>query len=139
VSSSYWDSTEAKNLFRPQEDEENALIRINNQLQLLYDANSSPDAYLEVIDKGNNRVGDDDDEKLSEYQVWLVRQKILILTIGLVKAKGEKKMIQNWNTCCEEARLEANKYGFKAATCSRTIRNWYQEFRVKRKFNIQVL
>jgi hypothetical protein len=56
-------------------------------VQLLYDANSSPDVCLEMVIKGENRVGGNDNEKLSEYQVWLEQQKILILIIDLVKAK----------------------------------------------------
>jgi hypothetical protein len=70
-----------------------ARIRVNNQLKILCTANSSLDACEEVIDKGNNGYVHDDDEWLSEYQVWLVRQNILILTISLPKAKknGEGK------------------------------------------------
>jgi hypothetical protein len=55
-------------------------------VQLLYDANSSPDACFDMIDK-ENRIGGNDNEKLSEYQVWMEQQKILILIIDLVKAK----------------------------------------------------
>ena len=36
----------------------------------------------------------DDDEKLSDYQVWLVRQNILILTISLPKAKKKMERVK---------------------------------------------
>jgi hypothetical protein len=96
MSSSYWDFTVAKNLFWPWEDEENVLIGIGNQLKILCAANSLSDAYEEVIDKGNNGVGDDDDEKLSEYQFWVVMWKVLILTISLLKSQETMERVKKW-------------------------------------------
>jgi hypothetical protein len=114
------------------------LEAIDNQIILLCEANSSSEAYLDVVDMGQNGGGDDN-EKLPHHQVWLVRQKVLILTCALLKAKEKMEKLHNWDTCCDEAKDDALKIGFKAATCSRTIRNWYQEFRVIRKIKVQVL
>jgi hypothetical protein len=54
--------------------------------------------------------------------IWLVRQKALILTCALLKANEKMEKLHNWDTCCDEAKDDAVKIGFKAATCSRTIR-----------------
>jgi len=73
------------------------------------------------------------EDGLREYQVWLVRQKIIVLTLALLVAKEKMESTKNWNSCCEEAVIAATRLGIKAGTHSRTFRNWYQNFRIERK------
>jgi hypothetical protein len=63
--------------------------------------------------------GGDNDEKLSYHQVWLVRQKVLIVTCALLKAKEKMEKLHIWDTCCDEAKDGSVKIRFRAATCSR--------------------
>ena len=44
--------------------------------------------------------------------------------------------VQNWDSCCNEAIQQSKRMGIMSAMNSRTIRNWYQDFRVKRKFKM---
>jgi hypothetical protein len=92
-------------LFRPIVTERDALEGIDNQIELLRTANSTPNGYFALIDKGNNSNNKDEEEEeelLSEYQVWLVRQKITVLTLALLAAKETMQKLKNWNTCCED-------------------------------------
>ena len=74
----YWNSTEAAKLFLPTADEENCLVAIENQISVLQDAISAPLSYLTVVDCIGEPVGDPS-ELLTDYQVWVVRQKFQIL------------------------------------------------------------
>ena len=82
----YWDSTEAQLLFNPVPSEKNALESFNNQIKLLMITHDSPKGYLEVI-SCTGMESEEIDEEMSDYQRWLVQQKILVLTLALVQAK----------------------------------------------------
>ena len=47
--------------------------------------------------------------------------------------------LKNWDACCEVAINQARLLGIKAAKCSRTVRNWYQEFRKERNIKVKML
>ena len=70
VEASYWESTEARKLFRPIAKERDALEGINNQIDLLCNATSTPNGYLALIDRREktNNNEDDEDERFSDYQ-----------------------------------------------------------------------
>ena len=46
----YWDSTEARKLFQPTNDEANALEAINNQLKIFMEANKGPQTSLVAVE-----------------------------------------------------------------------------------------
>jgi predicted HTH domain antitoxin len=121
--------------------ERDALEGVDNQIELLCNATSTPNGYLALIDRREktNNNEDDEDERFSDYQVWLARQKIIVLTFALKTAKEKMATLQNWDTCCKEATAAAIQLGIKVATNSRTVRNWYHDFRVARKIKIQTL
>ena len=62
-----------------------------------------------------------------------------MLTLALLVAKEKMESTKNWNSCCEEAVIAATRLGIKAGTHSRTVRNWYQNFRIQRKITVLVL
>jgi hypothetical protein len=70
VEASYWESTEARKLFRPIAKERDALEGIDNQIDLLCNATSTPNGYLALIDRREktNNNEDDEDERFSDYQ-----------------------------------------------------------------------
>jgi len=75
-----------------------------------------------------------DNQKLTEYQVWILQQKCMLISLALSKAVEMMPTVKNWDFCCKLALIDASKLGVKVATTSRTIRNWYCEFRKKWKF-----
>ena len=130
---SYWESTEARKIFKPVGKEKDALEAINNQLDLLLCVLEAPKGYLHVV----TGIQGDDDE-LSEYQQWLVQLKCQLICCALYHVKEKMPMIQNWDECCKLAKEQAVTMGIRVAQCSRTVRNWYLEFRMNnRSFNIK--
>jgi hypothetical protein len=71
-------------------------------------------------------------EKMSEYQKWVVKQEILLLTCVLNFAK-DLMPLKSWGDCCSKAMESAINFGYSGIKNSRTIQRWYQDFRVKRK------
>ena len=67
----YWDSPEAKLLFRPLASESTALVAIDNQIKALRDVNKSSNAFLTVA--GNLDELNKDD--VTEHQKWVIQQK----------------------------------------------------------------
>jgi hypothetical protein len=63
----YWDSPEAKLLFRPLASESTALDAIDNQIKALRDVNKSSNAFLTVA--GNLDELNEDD--VTEHQKWV--------------------------------------------------------------------
>ena len=121
IQTSYWHSSEA--------------CRFNRPL-----ASSTPHGYLTLIERGwGNKTTEDVEDGLTEYQVWLVHQKIIVLTLALLVAKEKMESMNNWNSCCEEAAIAATRLGIKAGTHLRRVCNWYQNFRIQRKITVLVL
>ncbi len=82
----YWESTEAIKMFCPLPTERDSSEAVDNQIMLLSEASSYPEAYVDVVHMGQNG-GSEDDEKLSDHQTWLVRQK---------EAGTCSRTIRNW-------------------------------------------
>ena len=65
----YWDSPEAKFLFRPLASESTALVAIDNQIKAFRDVNKSSNAFLTVV--GNLDELNEDD--ITENQKWVIQ------------------------------------------------------------------
>jgi hypothetical protein len=126
---SWFDSPEAKTMFRTKLDEENALEAIQNQLKLLCKANGSPEGYLELIEGG-----EDEEllEYLSEHQKYKIKLKRVILIFALQSA-AENMPEKTWRQCCIEAIAKANNIGLTAIKNPQTIEQWYRKFRIARQ------
>jgi hypothetical protein len=61
------------------------------------------------------------------------------IIIGTYRCKKKWEIIKNWDACCEEALQEGNMIGLHSTKNSRTIHNWYQDFRKERKIKVNVL
>jgi hypothetical protein len=85
-STSYWCSSEAKKLFHLKGNDVSALDAVNNQIELLLQASSSPNGYFDVMDCGG-RTTEEIIEKISNHQRWMVQQKVSILLLALTIAK----------------------------------------------------
>ena len=138
TSTSYWQSSEAKKLFHPKGNEVSALDAVNNQIELLLKASDSPNGIFDVIDSGG-RTTEEIIEEISDYQRWVLQQKICFITLALTVAKNKMEVVKNWDMCCEEALQQGNMIGLRSTKNSRTIRNWYQDFRKERKVKVNLL
>ena len=128
-------STEAKKIFRPINDEKNALEAVDNQMELLLGVLDEPKGYLKVV----TELEGDDDEEISEYQKWMIRLKCQYLYCALYHAKEMMPTVQNWDKCCQVAREKMLMTGIREGKCSMTIRNWYLDFTKKnRAFDVRV-
>ena len=131
-SQSYWASTEAKKLFKPLDDEQDALEAIMNQMELLSDVLSDAKGYWCVMD------GLEKDDDLTAHQKWTIQIRCQYLYCSLYYAKEMMPISQNWDRCCQEAVKHLLLCGIKAG-CSRSVRNWYLEFtRKNRKFEMRI-
>ena len=74
-----------------------------------------------------------------DHQIWMLRQKCQVVVLALNIAKEKTATNQNWNSCCKEAVEKCKEMGIVGATHPRTVRNWYADFRVRRKFTIHTL
>ena len=127
----YWDSPEAKLLFRPLASESTALVAIGNQIKALRYVNKSSNAFLTVA--GNlDEVNEDD---VTEHQKWVIQQKAQYLALALHLAR-ENMNGWTWQTCCEKAIDELQRQGLTLATRHETVSKWYRSFRETRTFVI---
>ncbi len=131
-------STEAKNIFHPINDENNALEAVDNQMELLLRVLDEPKGYLKVV----MELEGDDDEEISEYQKWIINLKCQYLYCALYHAKEmmpTAHTVHNWVKFCQVAREKMLMTGIREGKCSRTIQNWYLGFTKKnRAFDIRV-
>ncbi len=67
TSQSYWASTEAKKLFKPLDDEQDALEAIMNQMEFLSEVLSDAKGYCSVM------VGLEKDDDLTAHQKWTIQ------------------------------------------------------------------
>jgi hypothetical protein len=95
----YWQSPEACKLFLPK-GEEMVLKGIDAHIAILKKANETHLSYLDVIDNPLQDVLDED--SLTNYPVWSLQQKCLILCVALKIAK-EKLNGLTWERWCAEA------------------------------------
>jgi len=89
---SYWDSTKAKKIFWPLQNESDALCAIDNQIKDLKDANEAPQSYLNIVES-NDDV--EISENIMEYQLWILQWKCQVLALALTVAKENVPIIQN--------------------------------------------
>jgi len=85
-SPSYWCLSEAKKMFHLKGNEVTALDAVNNQIELLLQASSSPNGYFDVMDCGGRTI-EEIIEEISDHQRWMVQQKVSILLLALTIAK----------------------------------------------------
>jgi hypothetical protein len=93
-------STKAKKIFRPMNDEKNALKAVENQMELLLGALDEPKGYLKFV----MELEGDDDEEISKHQKWMIHLKSQYLYCALYHAKEIMPTVQNWDKCCQVAR-----------------------------------
>jgi hypothetical protein len=110
---SYWDSTEANNLFGTIRTVQNGVLETNayeaitNQIALLLTCSEKHDGYLKIL----NTTGMEVIPKLSENQIFFIREKIRILNRCLQYANVFMEEKKNWGYCCEEAISDASTFG----------------------------
>ena len=124
----YWDSPEARKLFRAH-DNEDTQQSLRIQIEELMKANETESSYVEVIQDGEKM----EEDTLTAYEKHLIHQKSQLLCISLHLAL-ENMNKWTWNQCCREAIEMAKKMGVTATKNPKTIEKWYRNFREKRKF-----
>jgi hypothetical protein len=87
----YWDSSEARNLFMLTVEEFNALESIKNQIKLLHEGLKKPTSCLYLI--ADFKASDN--QKLTEYQIWTLQQKCMVINLALSKAAEVMEKVQN--------------------------------------------
>ena len=107
----YWDSPEAKLLFRPLTSESTALVAIDNQIKALRNLNKSSDAFLTVA--GN--LDELNEEDVTEHQKSVIQQKAHYLALALYPAR-ENMNGWTWQKCCEKTISELQRQGLTLAT-----------------------
>jgi len=128
----FWDSPEACTLFKPVENE-TVLDAVNNQIEVLAEANKSDFGYTELIENLHEfNLAD-----ANTYQGFCLHQKCMCLSLALVLAK-ENMNNWTWKKCCEEAIAILKKNGMRLTKNPQTIMEWYRKFRVKRKFTMLI-
>jgi len=73
-----------------------------------------------VIDSGG-RTTKEINEEISDYQRWMLQQKICFITLALTVAKNKMEVVKNWDICCEEALQQGNKIGLRSIKNSQTL------------------
>jgi hypothetical protein len=132
---SYWDSTEANILFGTIKTvqrgviEANAYEAITNQMALLLKCSENHDGYLQIL----NTSGMEEVPKLSDNQIFFIREKIRLLNRCLQHAIHYMEEKKNWGYCCEEAISDASTFGITICSNANTLKRWYRDFRVNRK------
>jgi hypothetical protein len=104
------------------------LEAIHNQIELLKQAVSTHLLMPSIIDG--------DFEDITEYEAITIREKCHILSLALSVATDNLPRWKNWNMCCEVVIGLAKRMGLCSTRNARVVRNWYQKFRVKRKFQV---
>ncbi len=94
----------SKKNFQPKGNELSALDAVNNQIELLLQANSSPNGYFDVMYCGGRTT-----EEIRDHQRQMVQQKVSKLTFAMAKKKMEG--LKNWDACCQEALQKGHPLG----------------------------
>ncbi len=96
-------------MFHQKVNDLSALHAVNNQIELLLRAGSSPNGYFDVMDCGG-RTTEEIVKEINDHQRWMVQQKIIILTLALTFAKKKmdwyhdfRKERKKWLTCFLES------------------------------------
>jgi hypothetical protein len=129
-SMSYWDSPEARKLFRAHDDEDTQQS-IRSQIEELMKANQTESSYVDVIQDGEKM----EEDTVTAYEKHLICQKSQLLCLSLHLAL-EHMNKWTWNQCCREAIEMVKKMGVTATKNPKTIEKWYRNFCEKQKFCI---
>jgi len=132
----YWESKEAKNLFRPI-GSETVIQAIDNQIQLLVSAFHGNDNWKSITDPDADIHNE---FYLVPGSVAELKEQAMALSIALDIAKRDKPT-KTWAICCEEAVTlifgqdgENNLLPSSTPPSSAKLQEWYREFREKRYF-----
>jgi hypothetical protein len=83
-------------------------------------------------------VGDPGDA-LTDYQLWAICQKCQLLFCVLNIAREKMPIVQNWDHICLEGLEAAKRVWISITKASQIVRNYYQDFRLRRKFQFRIL
>jgi hypothetical protein len=142
----WWFEEKAHSLFTPQADRE-PYEEVVSRIEILQKALMTSDGYKEVIEiigKGTSKSDDkqEDDDKLTDYQIYCVRQRSMYLIAALKYAK-ENMPTWTWERCCRESINDCNKNvkgtRLEYSKNGRMVENWHRIFRKSNKFPIMVL
>jgi hypothetical protein len=84
----YWDSTEAKKIIQPRNEEKNVLETVHNQMVLLLCVLESPKGYWKIIGHDGEV-----EYEVTDYQKWLIHLKCQYLYSALHIAKEKMPTI----------------------------------------------
>ena len=130
-SNNFFESPEALKLFNPKSDEPNAMIAVENQIAILKRAQMTSKGYHHLFPANAERV-------FTEYEVFIIRQKIVLLTLALNNAKQFMPQI-TWKQCCDMAVETGQSIGISVSGYSRTVMKWYAKFKVSRLLELPYL
>ncbi len=103
------------------------LESIQNQIIALHEALSSH-LLVTLIIEGHCK-------HMTEIQTIAIREHCQIIALALSVAIDNLPIWMNWNRCCKVA---VGIVGIMTSQNARVVRNWYQKFRVKQKFNYEL-
>jgi hypothetical protein len=126
----WWESPEAKKLFKAQEGE-STIHAVLEQIDILKNVNRTESSYLSII-SGGEKV---DKSTLSSYVVHAIRQKCALLCIAL-KLAVENMNEWSWNMCCKRALKAGERVGITIVRNPKSVEKWYRAFRDKHSFDI---
>ncbi len=106
------------------------LEAMQNQINALHEALSS---HLLI-----NSIIEGDCEHMTEIQIIAMRERCQIIALVLSVAIDNLPIWKNWNRCCEAAVGIISQMGIVISQNARVVRNWYQQFRVKCKFQYEL-
>lgn len=128
----YWESTEARKLFRAKSNE-TVLEAIDDQIKVLTEAYKSTDGWKSIV-RVTLRDGEDMEEVISPVDILMLREKARFLSAALEQAKKNKPKF-TWDECCKKAIDDiAEKEKNTFFPTSRTLQAHYRKFRDDRKF-----
>jgi hypothetical protein len=98
-------------------------------MDLLHEALSSH-LFIVSVTEGNC-------ENLTLHQIISIREQCQIVSLALSIAIDNMPVLENWNKYCKVAIGIASKMEIASSRNSRVVRNWYQKFRLKQKFQLR--
>ena len=127
---SYWDSPEAKALFRAQNDER-VLNALHRRLKSLREAVATYDRYKGIMQEFSSPDGRNRSElvKLSEYDIFQIWMKCFYM-IALYQIVEDDMSSNTFTECFKKASLLCRQQGWKSIN-KFTVMKWHQSYRVK--------
>jgi len=125
----YWYSTEERNLFGAQQDDETALQALQRKILKLRAGNETADGYKMLIEGG------DPHNACTDHQVYEIRQRCAILCAAYVFAEEQMYNGTTWKSCCRQSCTHLNMCGIKQTTNWKVLERWNIAFHSKECFN----